>query len=86
MEMSRIAENEKTALGIKVHVMAGWPILLLLVGGAVGAVLGIIAYVINLKIYNADLSRWNKILANLLCGMFAIIMWWSIASWIQHQF
>lgn len=83
MEMSSIAENEKTFLGVKVHLMAGWPILLLLIGGAVGAVLGIVAYVINLKIYKSELSQLQKVLANLMCGMFAMMLWWSIASWIQ---
>ena len=86
MEMSSIAENEKTSLGVKVHLMAGWPILLLLIGGAVGAVLGIVAYVINLKIYKSELSQLQKVLANLMCGMFAMMLWWSIASWIQANF
>ena len=83
MEMSSIAEKEKTSLGVKVHLMAGWPILMLLIGGAVGAVLGIVAYVINLKIYKSELSQLQKVLANLMCGMFAMMLWWSIASWIQ---
>lgn len=73
----------QTKLPLSVHIMAGWPMLLMLIGGAIGGALGVVAYLINLKVYQSDLSKMNKILANLMCGMFAIIIWWSIASWVQ---
>jgi hypothetical protein len=68
---------------VSVHLMAGWPLILVLFGGVVGAVFGVLAYLINRKIYTSPLSRLQKILANLLCGMSALSAWWFAAQWIQ---
>ena len=65
------------------HAYAAWPLILIIIGGAIGLVYAVIAYLINLKIYASDLSRMNKILANLLCGMAACSGWWFSAQWIQ---
>lgn len=81
--MNTVQEKSRAKLPFKVHMMAGWPLLLLIIGGAVGGSLGAIAYTINLKIYKSELSQLQKVLANLMCGMFAMMLWWSIASWIQ---
>jgi len=43
----------------------------------------VVAYVINRKIYLSQLSNMQKVLANLLCGMSAISLWWFIATWLQ---
>ncbi len=51
-------------------------------GGAIGSVYAVIAYLLNLKIYISELTRLNKVLANLLCGMSAISAWWFSAQWI----
>lgn len=83
MQKNDLIETASNKTPMSVHLMAGWPLLLMLIGGAVGGALGAVAYLINLKVYKSDLSKMNKILANLMCGMFAIILWWSIASWIQ---
>ncbi|WP_425919214.1 hypothetical protein [Acinetobacter sp. TSRC1-2] len=56
------------------HLIAGWPFVLVLFGGGLGG----LAYLINLKIYNSQLSKINKILANIMCGMVAISAWWFI--------
>ena len=84
--MTVVQDQQKPKIPLKAHLMAGWPFLLLIIGGAVGGALGGAAYVINLKIYASPLTRFNKILANIMCGMVAIILWWSIASWIQANF
>lgn len=83
MQNQKLNIKDQSKLPLKVHLMAAWPLFLLIIGGAIGGALGGVAYVINLKIYKSELSRMNKILANIMCGMFAIILWWSIASWVQ---
>lgn len=75
--------TEKTKLSTTAHLMAGWPLFLVIIGGAIGAALGVVAYVINRKIYLSQLSNLQKVLANLLCGMSAISLWWFIATWLQ---
>ena len=62
------------------HLMAGWPFILVLFGGLIGGGLG------GLKIYNSQLSKINKILANMMCGMVAISAWWFIAGAVQDTF
>lgn len=77
-------KDNKVTTGV--HLMAGWPLILVLFGGAIGGVLGVIAYIINRKIYSSPLNKINKILANLMCGMAAISAWWFIAQWVQASF
>ena len=73
----------KESTPVSVHLMAGWPLILVVFGGAIGAVLAVVAYIINRKIYSSTLPRFQKVFANLLCGMTAISLWWFIAKWIQ---
>lgn len=70
----------------KVHLIAGWPLMLILMGGAIGGAFAGLAYAANVKIYRSDLSIINKILANMMCGMVAIMLWWFVASWVQRYF
>jgi hypothetical protein len=77
-------EDVKVTLPKVAHLIAGWPLLLILVGGAIGLALGVIAYLINLKVYKSELSKMNKVLANILCGMSAISLWWFIATLVQQ--
>ena len=82
--METLANTEKLALPKYAHILAGWPLFLVLVGGAIGGAIGAIAYVINIQIYKSEtLSKLQKILANILCGMSAISLWWFIATWVQ---
>ncbi len=74
---------EKPKLSTAAHLMAGWPLFLVMIGGAIGGALAVVAYVINRKIYLSQLSNMQKVLANLLCGMSAISLWWFIATWLQ---
>ena len=87
MELSGkvVAEKEhQETLAKSVHLMAAWPFLLIFIGGVIGGILALIAYLINLQIYKSQLSKLNKILANLLCGMSAISLWWFIGTWVQN--
>ena len=81
---SEIMETEKTPK--YVHLIAGWPFVLVLFGGLIGGGLGGLAYLINLKIYYSQLSKMNKRLANIMCGMVAISAWWWIAGAVQKTF
>ncbi len=54
-------------------------------GGAIGVVYAVLAYMLNIKIYQSTLSKLNKVLANLLCGMSALSGWWFSAQLIQGQ-
>ncbi|TCB42153.1 hypothetical protein E0H83_12635 [Acinetobacter terrestris] len=81
---NEIMETEKAPK--YVHLIAGWPFVLVLFGGLIGGGLGGLAYLINLKIYNSQLSKMNKILANIMCGMVAISAWWWIAGAVQNTF
>ena len=74
---------ESGKLSKKAHFYSAWLLILILFGGAIGLLYGVMAYLVNLKIYNSQLTRLNKILANLLCGMSAISIWWFSAQWIQ---
>jgi hypothetical protein len=68
------------------HLMAGWPLVLVLFGGVIGALYAVVAYMINCKIYRSTLTRLQKVLANLLCGMSALSLWWFTAQWVQSYF
>lgn len=89
--MNSLKENQdSTKLPKTVHLMAGWPLILVFFGGLIGGGIGALAYSMNLAIYKSDLSKMNKILANIMCGMCgmcAISLWWFPASFIQtHLF
>ncbi len=66
--------------------MAGWPLFLVMIGGAIGGALAVVAYVINRKIYLSQLSNMQKVLANLLCGMSAISLWWFIRNMVARLY
>jgi uncharacterized membrane protein YgaE (UPF0421/DUF939 family) len=85
--MENLVLNEKVVVPKSAHLFAAWPLLLIFIGGAIGVVFGAIAYVVNIQIYKSPtLSKLQKILANLLCGMSAISLWWFIATWVQKSF
>ncbi|WP_216937862.1 MULTISPECIES: hypothetical protein [unclassified Acinetobacter] len=77
---------ESGKLNKKAHFYSAWPLILILFGGAIGSLYGVIAYLLNLKNYGSELTKLNKVLANLLCGMSAISAWWFSAQWIQSTF
>lgn len=82
--MENVENLAKPTVPKRAHFIAAWPLLLVLFGGAIGGALGAIAYVLNIQIYKSQtLSKLQKILANLLCGMSAISLWWFIATWLQ---
>ena len=81
--MLALSVEEGSERNTACHVKGGWPFFLVMIGGAIGGALAVVAYVINRKIYLSQLSNLQKVLANLLCGMSAISLWWFIATWLQ---
>lgn len=78
--------NENVAqqkLPMKVHLICGWPLALVVVGGVIGGVLGGVAYAANLAIYKSRMSERAKIALNVLVGASAIAIWAIIAVLIQ---
>jgi hypothetical protein len=62
-------------LGAKAHILSGWPLLLVAIGGLIGGALGGLAYVTNLKVYQSNLPIAAKIGINLCTGTLAFILW-----------
>jgi len=75
--------KSRNKLPASAHVMCGWPLLLVAIGGAIGGGLGGAAYGINVAIYKSKLPVAAKILLNLLTGAAAISIWAAIAAAIQ---
>jgi hypothetical protein len=74
---------EKPKLPVSAHVICGWPLLLVAIGGAIGGGLGGAAYGINVAIYKSKLPIPAKIALNGLVGLAAVAIWIAIAMVIQ---
>ncbi|HPB68771.1 MAG TPA: hypothetical protein PLT76_03755 [Candidatus Omnitrophota bacterium] len=73
-------EPKKEKLPLKVHVMCGWPLILVLIGGLIGGGLGAGAYVINRIIYKSKLPVFLKVIFNICVGLSAFVLWLVIVS------
>ena len=65
------------------HVLCGWPLVLVVLGGLIGGVLGGASYSINVVIYKSKLHIAAKILLNLMVGIAAFILWMLLAVAVQ---
>ncbi len=65
-----------------VHVLCGWPLILVFFGGAIGGALGGLAYAANLAIYKSDMPGPLKVVLNPVIGILAIALWYLIALWL----
>jgi hypothetical protein len=72
--------QEAEKLPIAVHIMCGWPLILVAFGGAIGGGLGGFAYGINIGIYKSKMSLITKIALNIFVGLAAIGIWAFIAK------
>lgn len=77
------APETKQKLPVSAHVLCGWPLLLIAIGGAIGGGLGGAAYGINISIYKSKLPGIAKAILNLIVGLAAIGIWIAIAAAIQ---
>ena len=71
--------NEPEKVSPLIYVACGWPLLLVLVGGLIGAAFGGAAFGINLAIYKSRLPLAVKIILNPIVGVAAIGLWLVIA-------
>ena len=60
-------------------VWGGWPVLLLFVGGALGAVAGMIAVAINAKVFRAEMSEVLKYLVSGIVSVLAVVAYFIAA-------
>jgi hypothetical protein len=65
------------------HVVCGWPLILMFIGGAIGGALGGLAYVINLSIYKSKMPAALKFVLNPLVGILAIAVWYMIFTMLR---
>jgi hypothetical protein len=70
-------------LPMTAHVLCGWPLFLLFIGGAIGGLLGGAAYGVNMSLYKSNLPGAFKVVLNLLVGMLAIGIWLTIALMLR---
>lgn len=62
-----------------VHILCGYPLIMVFIGGAIGGGLGALAYMVNIMIYKSKLLLPVKIILNVLTGMSAVAIWAIIA-------
>lgn len=79
-QTSQQETTKKDDIPTSAHVMCGWPLVLVLIGGLVGGACGGAAYAINLAIYKSNMANGIKIVLNLLTGLAAIGLWLGIVS------
>jgi len=72
-------------LFVWVHVVCGWPLIMIAFGGAIGGGLGGVAYGVNLYIYKSRLPLAAKVALILVTGLAAIFLWATIASAIHSR-
>lgn len=84
-EPAQSTTSEAPSLPREAHILCGWPLLLILVGGAVGGGLGGAAYAINLSIYKSRLPVVAKVFLNLFTGIAAIGIWLAVVVAIQSK-
>ncbi|KPK97416.1 MAG: hypothetical protein AMJ95_09190 [Omnitrophica WOR_2 bacterium SM23_72] len=57
------------------HLAAGWPIIFIFFGGAIGGVCGGFAYLLNGKIFNSNLSKHLKYIFAFLIGIGSLLLY-----------
>ena len=83
MATQTLSQDQKVKLPVTVHLMCGWPLVLVAVGGMIGGALGGAAYGVNLAVYKSSIPGPAKILLNVLVGGAAIAIWVVAAAFIQ---
>ena len=61
-------------------VWGGWPLLLLFVGGALGAIAGMISFIINAKVFRSEMSEVLKYVVSGVVSVSALIAYFVAAT------
>ncbi len=61
-------------------VWCGLPIILVFIGGALGAIIGFIAFALNSTIFRSNISRLLQFLITLVISVLAVLLWFFIAA------
>ena len=69
--------KEKKLQGFE-HVICGWPLILVFIGGAIGGACGGLAYGLNSKILKSDLSNTKKYTYSFLVGIGALLLYFLV--------
>jgi hypothetical protein len=72
-------------LSLQAHLVCGWPLILVIIGGLIGGGLGGAAYAVNLQIYKSQLPIYGKIALNISTGLIAGFLWLLIVVVISSQ-
>ena len=86
MATATVSQDQKAKLPVSAHLLCGWPLALVAVGGAIGGGLGGAAYAINLAVYKSEMPTPAKVLLNLAIGGAAVVVWIVAASFILRAF
>jgi hypothetical protein len=62
------------------HILCGWPLVLVFIGGAIGGALGGVAYALNVAIYKTNLPTLVKVILNVVIGLGAIGLWYVVGN------
>ena len=81
----RQVSTQTEKLPVIAHILCGWPLLLVAVGGMIGGALGGVAYGINIACYKSSMPVIFKIILNIIVGSAAIVVWIVSAVWLQSQ-
>ena len=60
-------------------IWGGWPILMIFMGGALGAIVGVIGFLINTRIFRANLNGVVKYLATGIISVLAVVVYFVMA-------
>lgn len=79
-------ELQSKNIPVTAHILSGWPLILIFIGGAIGGALGGGAYAINLSIYKSSLPTAVKVILNLIVGIAAVAIWFFVSLYIRTTF
>ena len=86
MATATMSQDQKAKLPISAHLLCGWPLALVAVGGAIGGGLGGAAYAINLAVYKSEMPTPAKVLLNLAIGGAAVVGWLVLGALLLSAF
>jgi hypothetical protein len=72
------APVQENKLSVGTHIMAGWPLFLVIMGGLIGAGLGGAAYGLNIAIHKSNMPYGVKIGLNIIVGLAAVMLWFLV--------